>query len=85
MDVILVSRLVDISELKASPTAVFDNAEGMPVAVLNGNKPVAYIIPAAAWEHICELLEDAELRKVAQQRLNDGRMAVEAGLDDLAP
>lgn len=55
----------------------------MPVAVLNRNKPVAYIIPAQAWEQICEVLEDAELLKVAQQRLADGKAAVEVSLNDL--
>jgi antitoxin StbD len=83
MEVILAPMSVGISELKANPTAVFEGAEGMPVAVLNRNKPVAYIIPAKAWEQICEVLEDTELRKVAQQRLTDGKAPVEVSLDDL--
>jgi antitoxin StbD len=83
MDAILASMSVGISELKANPTAVFEGAAGMPVAVLNRNKPVAYIIPAEAWEQICEVLEDNELRKVAQQRLADGKAPVEVSLNDL--
>jgi antitoxin StbD len=83
MEAILAQRSVGISELKANPNAVFEGAEGMPVAVLNRNKPVAYIIPASAWEIICEQLEDLELLRAAESRLNDGKPSVEVTLDDL--
>ncbi|AXK38498.1 type II toxin-antitoxin system Phd/YefM family antitoxin [Crenobacter cavernae] len=83
MDVILAPSSVGISELKVNPNAVIEAAEGMPVAVLNRNKPVAYLLPAAAWEAICDRLEDIELKEVAEQRLADGKAAVEVRLDDL--
>lgn len=83
MEAILAHTSVGTSELKANPTAVFDAAEGMPVAVLNRNKPVAYIIPAKVWEAICDRLDDIELRQLAEIRLTDGKKSVRVSLDDL--
>jgi antitoxin StbD len=37
---------VSISELKRNPQAVIDDAHGEAIALLNRNKPTAYIIPA---------------------------------------
>ncbi|HYD78551.1 MAG TPA: type II toxin-antitoxin system Phd/YefM family antitoxin [Paucimonas sp.] len=83
MEAILAPTSVGISELKANPMAVFDKADNEPVAVLNRNKPVGYLIPAKLWEVICERLEDAELLSIAEARMADGKAAVEVSLDDL--
>jgi antitoxin StbD len=83
MDVILADASVGISELKANPNAVLEGADGMPVAILNRNKPVAYLLPAEAWEAICDALEDVELTRIANSRRNDGKASVRMTLDDL--
>jgi antitoxin StbD len=83
MEAVLAPNSVGISELKSNPTAVLEAAGGMPVAVLNRNKPVAYLIPAEAWEAICDRLEDIELLQLAESRLNDGKPTVEISLDEL--
>jgi antitoxin StbD len=80
MESILARASIGISELKTNPTAAIEKAQG-PVAVLNRNKPVAYLIPAAAWEAICERLEDIELAKIVKERA--GEKAVSVKLEDL--
>jgi antitoxin StbD len=55
----------------------------MPVAILNRNKPVGYLMSAKAWEIICNQLEDMELRKIAEARLKDGQPTIRVKLDEL--
>ncbi|EER22431.1 type II toxin-antitoxin system Phd/YefM family antitoxin, partial [Rickettsia endosymbiont of Ixodes scapularis] len=45
MEHIYANLTVSISEFKKSPTALLDKASGEPVALLNHNKPTAYLIP----------------------------------------
>lgn len=52
---------VSISDLKKNPTRIINQSEGEPVAILNHNKPSAYLIPADAFETLMEKLEDYEL------------------------
>jgi antitoxin StbD len=80
MERILARTSIGISELKVNPTAAIEQAIG-PVAVLNRNKPVAYLIPAHEWETICERLEDLELAEIVRAR--SGEKAVSVKLDDL--
>jgi antitoxin StbD len=80
MERILARTSIGISELKLNPTAAIEHAVG-PVAVLNRNKPVAYLIPAVAWEAICEKLEDIELAAIVRAR--SGEKAVSVKLEDL--
>jgi mRNA-degrading endonuclease RelE of RelBE toxin-antitoxin system len=44
MEAIHAIQSVGISELKFNPTAVIENADGGAVAILNRNKPVAYLL-----------------------------------------
>lgn len=83
MEPILAPSSVGISELKANPNAVLDSAGGRPVAILNRNKPVAYLLSADAWSMICDRLEDIELRQTAESRLHDGKPIFEVSLNDL--
>ena len=66
---ILADISAGISELKKNPMAVIDHGEGAPVAILNRNKPVFYVVPAAAYEVLMEKLEDMELTTIVKQRL----------------
>jgi antitoxin StbD len=81
MQSIPATQSVDISELKVNPNAVIEGAHGRPVAILNRNKPVAYLIPAAAWEVILDKLDDLKLVQVVKER--EGQPTVKVNLDDL--
>jgi antitoxin StbD len=80
MESILARASIGISELKLNPTAAIERAHG-PVAILNRNKPVAYLIPASAWEAICERLEDLELAEIVKAR--SGETPVSVKFEDL--
>ncbi|MFZ6642880.1 type II toxin-antitoxin system prevent-host-death family antitoxin [Undibacterium sp. TC4M20W] len=72
-----------MSELKANPTAVLEASGDQSVAILNRNKPVGYMVTAAAWEKVNELLEDKEILKIVESRLKDRKKPIRVKLDDL--
>jgi antitoxin StbD len=74
---------VSITELKKNPQALIDNAHGEAIALLNRNKPTAYIIPAETYEKLMELAEDLELGRIIEDRKGEKDNAVEVSLDDL--
>ena len=51
---------VSISELKRNPQAIIDDAGGKAIALLNHNKPTAYIVPAATYERLIGVAADTE-------------------------
>jgi len=53
------------------------------VAILNHNKPTAYLIPAEAYEWISNLIEDQELRAIIEKREEEKSSAKEVSLDEL--
>lgn len=73
--------VISVSDLKKNPSAVFDNSDGAPVAVLNHNRVMGYMVPAALYERMIERLEDAELVRVVKER--EGGPSVRVSLDDL--
>lgn len=83
MEKILSKNSVSISELKKNPTAVLQNAEGASVAILNHNKPTAYLIPAELYGVIMDIIEDYELIKIAKERESEKGSAVKVNLDEL--
>jgi antitoxin StbD len=74
---------ISISELKKSPMALLNKANGEPIAILNHNKPAAYLIPAIAYDLFVEILEERELTSVIKKRLLEKNQAIEVKLDDL--
>ena len=74
---------VSITELKKNPQALIDNAHGETIALLNRNKPTAYIIPAETYEQLLELAEDLELGRIIEDRKAEKADAVEVNLDEL--
>jgi antitoxin StbD len=70
-----------ISELKKNPMAVVGQGEGGPVAILNRNEPVFYAIPAKTFERIYDILEDAELRAIVEERKKQPEIKVD--IDEL--
>ncbi len=81
MDRILASASVSISDLKKNPSRVINEAEGAPVAILNHNKPSAYLVPAETFEAVMEKLEDYELAKLVEERADEETIKVK--LDEL--
>ena len=74
---------VSITDLKKNPQALIDNAHGEAIALLNRNKPTAYIIPATTYEQLMDLAEDIELGRIIEERKVEKADAVEVGLDEL--
>lgn len=72
---------VSVSELKKNPTAVMAGAQGQPVAVLNHNRVMGYMVPAELYEAMMEQLEDIELAELVKARAHEKGVPVK--LDDL--
>lgn len=80
---VLADCSASISELKKNPTALLNEADGAAIAILNHNKPAAYLVPAETYEWLMDLLDDYELGKIVESRRADLGDAVEVNLDDL--
>jgi len=72
---------VSMTELRRNPSGILEDAGDSPVAVLNHNKPAAYLLSAKAYEALLDRLDDAELTKIVQQRQGGKRVKVK--LEDL--
>lgn len=72
---------VSVSDLKKSPTGVLEQAHGEPVAVLNHNRVMAYMVPAAHYEAMMERLDDLALIDLVQARAAETPLKV--ALDEL--
>lgn len=83
MKTVLANCSASISELKKNPSALIEESEGEPIAILNHNRPTAYLIPAATYEAIMERLEDYQLGLLVNERQNEKIEAVEVDIDDL--
>ena len=71
MEQVLASRSVSITELKRSPSSVIEQAGSEPVAVLNHNRPAAYLLPPHVYEAMLERL-NADLRVAIQEGIDSG-------------
>ena len=71
MQNIFANVAVSVSELKKNPSAVMTGAAGMPVAVLNHNRVMGYMVPAELYEAMMERLEDLELSELAKSRMGE--------------
>ncbi|MFO7727448.1 MAG: type II toxin-antitoxin system Phd/YefM family antitoxin [Desulfonatronovibrio sp.] len=81
MDTIFSNTTVSVTELKRNFAQILKQADDCPVAILNHNRPEAYILPAAYYERLMAYLEDLEDAKLVRER-SDGPF-VEVGLDEL--
>lgn len=71
LDHLLAGSSISISDFKKNPSAAIAAAEGFPVAILNRNKPSAYLIPADAWAELVDRLEDIELAALVRERADE--------------
>ncbi len=81
MDTILTSLSVSVTELKRNYANILKQADSSPVAVLNHNRPEAYLLPAAHYERLMAYLEDMEDAKLVRERASGP--FVEVNLDEL--
>ncbi len=81
MQSVLADVAVSVSELKKNPSAVMSGANGSPVAVLNHNRVMGYMVPAELFEAMLERLDDLDLVQLVRQRA--GEQPVPVSLNDL--
>lgn len=81
MQSVLAKMVVSVSELKKNPSAVMNGAEGRPVAVLNHNRVMGYMVPADVFEAMMERLDDLDLAEIIRSRQHEKGIPVD--LDDL--
>ena len=68
---------VSVSDLKKSPSAVMDEANGETVAVLNHNRIMAYMVPADVYEAMLEKLDDIRLAEIIRKRADEKGISVD--------
>jgi len=83
MKSVLANCSASISELKKNPTALIEQSEGEPIAILNHNSPTAYLIPAETYEKILERLEDYQFGLIVKKRQGERKSAVEVTIDEI--
>ena len=83
MESVLATCSASISELKKNPSALIDKSDGEPIAILNHNRPTAYLIPAETYEALIEKIEDYQLGLLVRERQDEKILAVEVTLDEL--
>jgi len=81
MNSILAAMSTSVTELKRNYAAILKQADDEPVAVMNHNRPEAYLLPAGYYERLVAYMEDLEDSKLVRERSNGP--FVEVGLDDL--
>ncbi|GJE16391.1 type II toxin-antitoxin system Phd/YefM family antitoxin [Methylobacterium marchantiae] len=72
---------VSVSELKKSPTSVMNRADGAPVAILNHNRVMGYMVPPETFEAMMEAIDDDVLAAIVKARA--GEVPVRVTLDAL--
>ena len=72
-----------ITELKQHPSALIHDARGEIIAILNHNRPTAYLIPAGTFEVLMEMIEDHELGNIIKRRQAEKDKAITVDIDDL--
>lgn len=60
MDQILSRLAVSVTELRERIAKIVEEAGDEPIAVLNKNKPIAYLIPANKYEEMLEVMKQNE-------------------------
>jgi antitoxin StbD len=81
MNSMLASMTTSVTELKRNYANILKQADDCPIAVLNHNRPEAYLLPAAYYERLLAYIEDIEDTRLLRERA-DGPF-VEVSLNDL--
>ena len=75
------AMVVSVSDLKKSPTSIMNESRGQPVAVLNHNRVMAYMLDPKTYEAMLERLDDLDLIEIIKARA--GEVGVPVSIDDL--
>ena len=81
MDSIYANMTVSVTDLKWNFAQIIKQSDDCPVAILNHNRPEAYLVPANHYERLMAYLEELEDAKLLQERANGP--FVEVNLDEL--
>ena len=83
MQPILANYTASITELKKSPTQIFEQAGNEAVAILNHNVASAYLVPSELYEKMMDVIDDYYLSKEVEEALNNNEKPIRLELDDL--
>ena len=83
MEAVLSHYSASISEFKRNPSRLIEEAGGETIAILNHNKPTAYLVPAATYAALTEVLEDIELGRLIEERRSEKSKVIKVSLDEL--
>jgi antitoxin StbD len=73
---------ISVTDLrKLNPSKILEQSGGDPVAILNHNKPEAYLLSAKAYEKILDALDDMALMSIVEKRR--GGKVVRVKIEDL--
>jgi antitoxin StbD len=81
MERVEADMVVSVSDLKRNPTAIMSDAQGEPVAVLNHNRVMAYMVPPRTYEAMLKRLDDLDLIDIIKSRANE--VGVPVAINDL--
>lgn len=81
MDTVLATLTVSVTELKRNFAQILKEMESTPVAVLNHNRPEAYLLSADYFEQLMARIEDLEDAQLVRERA--GGPFVDVSLDEL--
>ena len=81
MEAIHADMTVSVTELKRNFASVLATAQNTPIAVLNHNKPEAYLLSAIHYQNLMDMLEDLYDKRIVEERM-DGPF-VEVSIDEL--
>jgi len=81
MQTIYANKAVSVTELKRNLASILRQAGNNAVAVLNHNRPEAYLLSAELYERLLEQLEDVQDARLVRDRAQGP--FVEVSLDEL--
>jgi antitoxin StbD len=73
MEQLFANRSISVTELKRSPTTAIEQAGLEAVAVLNHNRPAAYLVPAVTYQNMLAQLEVQRMRNAVAASRADPR------------
>lgn len=81
MNRVLSTTTASVTELKRNYASVLEASDDEPVAILNHNRPEAYLVPAMHYEKMLAYIEELEDARLVNERV-DGPF-VKVDLDEL--
>lgn len=83
MQQIHADQVASISELKKNPTKLIESAKGRPVAILDHNTTMAYLIPVETYNCILDMIDEKLLEVEILKRLSDGQAPLRVKINEL--